>query len=68
MAVPKSKTSKSKSRSRRSANMKITLLNLSKCPSCGSSKRAHRVCLKCGFYKDKVVLDVEKFTHKYRYL
>lgn len=58
MALPKYKTSKSKTRSRRSANMKKKSLNLSECPSCGNKVMPHRVCTKCGVYRDKQVLDL----------
>ena len=68
MAVPKKKTSKMRSRRRRSANMKIDLPNLVVCPNCGSKKRTHRVCLKCGFYKGRVVLDVDRFSSRFKYL
>ncbi len=68
MAVPKRKTSKARSRRRRAANMKIALPKLSLCSNCGTKKLPHRVCLKCGFYKGRVVIDVEKFAHKYKYL
>ena len=55
MAVPKHRTSKSKKKSRRSANEKRFLGELSLCPQCGIEKLPHRVCPQCGFYKDRVV-------------
>ena len=68
MAVPKKKTSKSRSRRRRAANMKLDLPDLAICPNCGTKKLPHRVCLKCGYYKGRVVIDVERFNYKYKYL
>ncbi|HOJ49892.1 MAG TPA: 50S ribosomal protein L32 [Spirochaetota bacterium] len=68
MAVPYRRKPKSKSRIRRAANNKITLPELSICPNCGTKKLPHRVCLKCGYYKGRVVIDVEKFEHRFKYL
>ncbi len=59
MAVQQNKKSKSKSRSRRAMNNKLSVPGLSKCPNCGSQKLPHRVCSNCGFYKDKIVIDVK---------
>ena len=58
MAVPKKKKSKSKTRSRRAANMKLALPSRSNCPRCGSAKVPHTVCGNCGWYKDRVAIDV----------
>ncbi|MBC8343718.1 MAG: 50S ribosomal protein L32 [Spirochaetia bacterium] len=59
MAVPKYKTSKAKSRSRRSINMKLTAPNLVECGTCGNRVLPHRVCPKCGFYRGQQVLNLE---------
>ncbi len=32
--------------------------NLSLCKNCGSEHRPHHMCLNCGFYKGKVVIDL----------
>lgn len=64
MAVPKKKTSKSKSKSRRAANTKLTPVVLTKCPKCGEPKRAHLVCSFCGYYKGKKILDIESKLDK----
>lgn len=32
--------------------------DLSKCSNCGELHRPHHMCLKCGFYKGKQVLDL----------
>ena len=60
MAVPKHRKSKAKKRSQRRANMKLTLPTLSKCSNCGALTPPHRVCIYCGNYKDKLVVEVNK--------
>ncbi len=59
MAVPKYKTSKSKSSSRKAANMKMKVPTLVDCGTCGNRIPPHRVCSKCGFYRGKQVLDID---------
>ena len=49
MAVPKSKISKSKGRSR-IANWKATAPTIADCPQCHEPKVAHSVCKNCGYY------------------
>ena len=49
MAVPKTKVSKSKGRSR-IANWKANAPTLVECPQCHEVKVAHSVCTKCGYY------------------
>jgi len=37
------------------------------CPKCGNKVLPHRVCLNCGYYKGKLVIDVlEKLNKKER--
>jgi len=60
MAVPKHRKSKAKKRSQRRANMKLTLPTLSKCSNCGALTPPHRVCVHCGNYKDKLIVEVNK--------
>ncbi|MCX7697971.1 MAG: 50S ribosomal protein L32 [Candidatus Goldbacteria bacterium] len=53
------KTSKSKTRSRRAANMKLRQnLNLVECSNCHQKKLPHRVCSNCGFYDGRDVLNI----------
>jgi large subunit ribosomal protein L32 len=59
MAVPKRKTPRSKTHSRRSANMKLALPPKSTCPQCGAAKLPHRVCGNCGTYRGRQVVDVD---------
>ncbi len=57
MAVPKRRTSKSK-RNMRRANSKLSAPRLSACPQCRELKLPHRVCLNCGYYKDREAVKV----------
>ena len=50
MAVPKRKTSKSKTKMRRAATGFVS------CPQCHEPKLPHRVCPDCGYYKGKEVV------------
>ncbi|MFM8305231.1 MAG: 50S ribosomal protein L32 [Actinomycetota bacterium] len=59
MAVPKRKTPRSKTHSRRSANMKLAPPAKSLCPQCGAAKLPHRVCSNCGTYRGRQVIDVD---------
>ncbi|MCL2228373.1 MAG: 50S ribosomal protein L32 [Firmicutes bacterium] len=64
MAVPKTKTSKSKKRTRSAANFKAHARATSECPHCHEQKQPHRVCKACGYYKGAKVLEVEKEKKK----
>jgi large subunit ribosomal protein L32 len=59
MAVPKRKTSRSNTRSRRS-QWKTTAASLVTCPNraCGEKKLPHTVCQNCGQYDGRQVLTV----------
>ena len=59
MAVPKRKTPRSRTHSRRSANRKLAAPPKSICPQCGVAKLPHRVCANCGTYRGRQVIDVE---------
>jgi large subunit ribosomal protein L32 len=58
MAVPKKKTSKSKSRSRRSSAWTLTEPARSICPNCSAAKLPHVVCPSCGHYRGRQAVDV----------
>ncbi|NOY09841.1 MAG: 50S ribosomal protein L32 [Spirochaetes bacterium] len=62
MAVPKSKTSKAKSRGRRAINMRFKTKTLIECPSCGNKVLLHRVCPKCGFYRGRQIFKPEEIA------
>ncbi|MBI96269.1 50S ribosomal protein L32 [bacterium] len=66
MAVPKKKTSKSRTRTRHSAYRKkqttkiVKKIQLVVCTNCGAQKLNHHVCKACGFYNGKQVVDKSK--------
>lgn len=59
MAVPKKKTSKAKSRSRRASAWKLDAPSKSVCPRCSNTKLPHRVCGNCGWYNGRQAIDVD---------
>ncbi|WKC75489.1 50S ribosomal protein L32 [Borreliella yangtzensis] len=58
MAVPKFKPSKSRSRTRRSINMRKKIPQFQECSNCGSLGVRHRICLKCGYYRNNQYLEI----------
>jgi len=56
--VPKRKTGKTKRNMRRSHHA-LKARNVQECPSCGEPMLRHRVCLKCGHYRDRLVIGSE---------
>ena len=59
MAVPKRRTSKSKTKMRRASNSKMVPTDFVECPQCHEPKLPHRVCLSCGSYDGKEVVSVD---------
>jgi large subunit ribosomal protein L32 len=59
MAVPKRRTSKSKSKMRRS-HMGLKPMKLQSCPQCGTFKPSHVVCPNCGNYQGRAVVEVQE--------
>ncbi|HEX9682118.1 MAG TPA: 50S ribosomal protein L32 [Acidimicrobiales bacterium] len=59
MAVPKKRTSKARTRTRRSANTKLVPPARSVCPHCAQVKMPHTVCPHCGWYKGRQAVDVD---------
>lgn len=59
MALPKSRQSKARTRSRR-ANWKIEPPNLVVCPNCTGYKLPHVACPDCGYYRGRAVVNVKK--------
>ena len=58
MAVPKKKTSKSKQGMRRSHDS-LGTPSYTECSQCHEMVRPHHVCMHCGYYKGKEVMEVE---------
>jgi large subunit ribosomal protein L32 len=59
MAVPKKKTSKAKTRSRRASSWQLKSAPRSVCPRCNATKAPHVVCNNCGWYNGRQALDVD---------
>ena len=59
MAVPKQRTGRASTHTRRSANDRISAPVRTVCPQCGEVKLPHRVCPSCGFYKNREVIEAE---------
>jgi large subunit ribosomal protein L32 len=49
---------------KRRRKIEIKLTSLYACPNCGQPKQPHQVCLGCGYYKGKLVIDLEKRKKK----
>lgn len=58
MAVPRNRLSNSKKNMRRSHHG-IKLQKMATCSNCGEKKASHAVCLSCGHYNGRQVLDVK---------
>ena len=56
---PKSRTSRSKRGMRRSHNTSLTAPHLRDCPRCKAFMRPHHVCLSCGYYRNREVIEVK---------
>ncbi len=62
MPNPTSRHSRAR-RDKRRANWKLKISNVSICPECDEPKLPHRVCMSCGTYNGKKILEVaEKDT------
>ena len=64
MAIPRSKHTKSR-RNKSRAHLFTEMPSLVGCPKCGKEARPHTVCLNCGYYKGREVINVlEKLNKK----
>jgi len=54
--VPKRRTGKAKKNMRRSHHA-LTPSNTMECPTCGEPVVPHRVCPKCGYYRERLIVD-----------
>ncbi len=59
MAVPKKKASRARHRRRLAANTRIEPPARSTCPHCHHVKVPHTVCPNCGWYKGRMVVEVD---------
>ncbi len=55
MAVPKRRTTRSKSAMRRANHDKVVPVQLIPCSNCGEPVISHRACGACGFYKGRSI-------------
>ncbi len=60
MAVPKKKPSLTRTNRRRSVYYRNKNVTVTKCPHCGEPMLPHHVCMKCGYYNGKQVLEVKE--------
>ena len=58
MPNPKRRHSKART-SKRRANDYLTTRSATTCPQCGAEKLPHRVCMECGHYRGREVIEVE---------
>ena len=58
MPNPKRRHSKAR-RDRRRAHDALAIPPMSECPNCHEQKLPHRVCLHCGHYKGREVIEVK---------
>jgi large subunit ribosomal protein L32 len=63
VAVPKRKTSRSNTRSRR-ANWKAAPVTLTTCPQCGAVSQPHIACPSCGTYQGRHYAAAERTEHQ----
>jgi large subunit ribosomal protein L32 len=66
MSVPRQRKTKSR-RNQRRMHFVATPPNLVNCKKCGKPVIPHTICLNCGYYKGKEIIDVlKKLTKKER--
>jgi large subunit ribosomal protein L32 len=56
MAHPKRKTSKSRKNKRRSHHG-LSDIQLTECSNCGAMHKRHHVCMECGYYRGRQVIN-----------
>jgi len=57
MANPTHRHTRSR-RDKRRANWKLSAPNISLCPECNEPTLSHRICLNCGSYRGKKLIEV----------
>lgn len=58
MPNPKRRHSKARTHKRRAHDF-LTIPCATNCPQCGETKLPHRVCLSCGHYNGREVIEVD---------
>lgn len=61
MAVPRNRSSNARKNSRRAHHAK-TPKNMTKCTNCGGACLPHKLCMHCGFYDGRSVINAKKDT------
>jgi large subunit ribosomal protein L32 len=64
MAVPKKRTSSSARNMRRSHDALTANASTEVCPACGELKLRHQVCLHCGKYRGRKVIEPAEGTEQ----
>lgn len=62
-ALPKRKTQQGR-RNRRRSHLALKPMQLVLCPQCKETMRPHHVCLNCGTYNGREVIEVEEVKNK----
>jgi large subunit ribosomal protein L32 len=58
MPNPKRRHSKARTSKRRAHDF-LTVPSTTTCPQCSEPKLPHRVCMNCGHYRDREVIEVD---------
>ena len=58
MPVPKKKRSRAANKTRRGSKA-LRKPNYIACPQCGETTYPHRVCMSCGYYKGKALVEIK---------
>jgi large subunit ribosomal protein L32 len=59
MAVPKKKQTRSRRDKRRANHDKMAAPTIVYCVKCAAPKAPHKVCMNCGWYKDRTVFEIQ---------
>lgn len=61
MAVPRNRSSNARKNSRRAHHAKKPK-DICKCTNCGGSHLSHKLCMHCGYYSGRMVVNAKKET------
>lgn len=59
MAVPRNRTSNARKNSRRAHHAKKPK-SFAECKNCGTAKLPHVLCSNCGYYQDRVMVEMRE--------